>query len=80
MGAGVGRAIIESLRALDMTLRIKVTVNMTTLAVIRNDAIALVGCELPPQRIIKGFGMTGREAQERTQRAKKKPVLHRNAS
>ncbi|ETW96516.1 MAG: hypothetical protein ETSY1_26325 [Candidatus Entotheonella factor] len=53
----------------NVALWIKVTVNMTTLAVFRNDLITLIDRKVSPQGVIEGSGMTGREAQERTQRA-----------
>ncbi len=61
----------------DMALRIKIAMDMTTLTVFRNHAISLIYREVPPQGIVERFGMTSREAQERTQRAKDSPVLHR---
>jgi hypothetical protein len=68
------------LRTFDVALRIKVAMDMTTLAVFGNDTISLICLKLSSQGIVKGLGMTGREAQERTQRAKDVPVLHGHAS
>jgi hypothetical protein len=64
------------LHTLDVALRIKVAVDMTTLTIFGNDAIPLICFELPSQGIVKGSGMTRHEAQERTQRAKDEPMLH----
>jgi hypothetical protein len=68
------------LRSFDVALRIKVAMDMTTLAVFCDDTIPLICLEVPLQGVVEGLGMTGREAQERTQRAKDEPMLHGNAS
>ncbi len=63
-----------------MAQRIERAMDMTTLAVLRDDTIPLCQRETSPQGFIKGSGLTGCEAQERTQRAKQKPGSHDNAS
>jgi hypothetical protein len=80
MGVGVRGAVIQGLHPFDVALRIKIAVEMTTLAVFCDDTIALIHGEVPVQGIIEGLGMTGGEAQERTQRAEDDPVFHGKAS
>jgi hypothetical protein len=53
------------LRTLDVALRIKVAVDVTTLTIFGNDTIPLIGLEVTSQGIVKGSGMTSHEAQER---------------